>query len=263
MKTVELAFNAYGNPASPPLLILHGLFASSRNWHTLAMHFASVFRVFALDLRNHGASPRAKPIDYPHMVADILVFMDHHHLKRASLIGHSMGGKAAMWLALEASQRVDRLIVADIAPVAYGHSYAETLLSLKRLPLADIASRKEADLWLGDSIPDPRIRQFLLQNLVLKDGVYDWRIDLDVLHEDSHFILGFPEVEEGKQFEGSTLFLEGERSTYVLPEHLPLIRRLFPHACVKTLVDAGHWLHADRPEHFAARAMEFLRGDAP
>lgn len=260
MKPVELAYHVFGDPSAPPLLILHGLFASSTNWNTLAKRFSSRFRVLTPDLRNHGASPQTEAMDYPHMTADLCTFLDAQGIARASLIGHSMGGKAAMWLALNSPQRVDKLVVVDIAPVAYSHSYAGLIRALKRLPLDRIKNRKEADHWLEERIPDARLRQFLLQNLVFREQRYHWRIYLDALLHAVSDITGFPETEEGMRFTGNTLFLSGEHSDYVKPEHRRIIQSLFPNARFETIEGAGHWLYAEQPERFAQVLIGFLAG---
>ena len=256
METVELAFEELGSPDNAPLIILHGFFASSRNWRQVAEKLAARFHVYVLDMRNHGASPHHPLMDYPSMADDLLHFMDAQGLTTASLLGHSMGGKAAMWFALNHSERMDKLIVADIAPVSYTHSFDNLIQALKALPLHEIRNRKQAEQLLAPAIPELTYRQFLLQNLVLKDGAYCWRIDLDIFYRTAPNIAVFPSVEHVKPFTGKTLFLAGEASNYVKADD---IKTLFPDAKLTVIANAGHWLHVQQPGAFIERVEKFLQ----
>ena len=255
METVELAFEEFGSSDNSPLIILHGFFASSRNWRQVALKLSARFHVFVPDLRNHGMSPHHYLLDYPSMTADLLCFMDLHGLDVAHLLGHSMGGKVAMWFALSAPHRVGKLIVADIAPVSYTHSFDHTILALKALPLAQISNRKHAEMLLAPSVPELGYRQFLLQNLILKDGNYCWRVDLDIFHRTSHHIAAFPSTDHLSPYAGSALFVAGGYSGYVKPE---AISCLFPKASISTIDGAGHWLHVQQPDIFTAQVERFL-----
>lgn len=255
MKIVELAFEEFGDSNNSPLIILHGFFASSRNWRQIALRLAARFHVYVPDIRNHGASPHNPLMDYPSMAADLLRFMDDHNFKTASLLGHSMGGKVAMWLALTAADRVNKLIVADIAPVSYKHSFDKTILGLKTLPLAEISNRKQAETLLAETIPELSYRQFLLQNLVLQDGKYCWRVDLDIFHQMSPNIAAFPNADHLAPFTGKALFIAGADSDFVKPED---IKSLFPKAALSTIADAGHWLHIQQPDAFTTLVEDFL-----
>lgn len=255
MDTVELAFEEFGDPANSPLIILHGFFASSRNWRQVAQRLAERFHVYVPDMRNHGASPHHPLMDYPAMTADLLRFIDDRGLQTANLLGHSMGGKIAMWLALTSPTRVNKLIVADIAPVSYRHSFDNTVMALKALPLAEISNRKQAETLLAERIPELSYRQFLLQNLVLKDGKYGWRLDLDIFQRMAHHIAAFPDAGQLAPFAGKALFIAGGDSDFVQPE---AIDSLFPDAALSTLANAGHWLHVQQPDAFIARVEKFL-----
>jgi len=255
METVELTFEEFGSPDNPPIIILHGFFASSRNWRQVAQRLAGRFHVYVPDMRNHGASGHHPLMDYPSMTADLLRFMDDHDLQTANLLGHSMGGKIAMWLALTAPDKVNKLIVADIAPVSYKHSFDNTVLALKELPLAEISNRKQAESLLAAHIPELSYRQFLLQNLILKDGKYCWRLDLDIFQRMAHHIAAFPDAEHLAPFIGKALFIAGGDSGFVKPED---INSLFPGAALHTIADAGHWLHVQQPDAFTARVEDFL-----
>lgn len=241
--------------ALPPLLIVHGLFGSARNWGVIAKRLSAERQVLTVDMRNHGDSPWAAPHDYPAMAADLAAVIAAHG-GRADVLGHSMGGKAAMVLALTRPERVNRLIVADIAPVAYGHTQIKYIHAMRDLDLSGVTTRGEADRRLTALIDEPGIRAFLLQSLDLKAQPPRWRLNLDVLEADMAEILGFPEITGA--FPGPALFLSGALSTYVLPEHRDRIRALFPAAKFAKIPGAGHWLHADKPREFEAAIAAFL-----
>ncbi|MEY3289710.1 MAG: hypothetical protein RLZZ419_1952, partial [Pseudomonadota bacterium] len=244
METVTLAFEELGHPDDAPLIILHGFFASSRNWRQVAEKLAAKFHVYVLDLRNHGASPHHPVMDYPSMAADLLQFMETHNLTTASVLGHSMGGKVAMWFALNHPERIDKLIVVDIAPVSYQHCFNHLIQALKVLPLPEISNRKQAELLLATAIPELSYRQFLLQNLILKDGAYCWRVDLDIFLLTAPNIIAFPDVEQLAPYTGKTLFLAGAQSDFIKASDL---KTLFPKARLKAIANAGHWLHVQQP----------------
>nr|QRD81034.1 lipolytic protein [uncultured bacterium] len=258
IQTVELAYRSYGTDG-PPLLILHGLLGSSDNWHTLASKaFAPHFRVFTLDLRGHGRSPHARPIDYPTMAADVLAFMDAHEIDRAHVLGHSMGGKVAMELALTAPERVDRLVVVDIAPRAYEPRHRVILDALQAIDPARYDSRRAIDEALAAHVPEAPIRQFLLKNLQYDPDTrrYTWQMDLEGLIR--YYDRINEAIADGRQFTGPVLFVKGEHSDYITEADLPAIRRLFPAARLVTIPGAGHWVHADAPEAFAREVLAFL-----
>ncbi|WP_432746492.1 alpha/beta fold hydrolase [Methylobacter sp. G7] len=255
METMELAFEEFGNPENSPLIILHGFFASSRNWRQVAQKLSARFHVYVPDMRNHGASPHHPLMDYPSMTADLLQFMDQRGLEAASLLGHSMGGKVAMWFALTSPDRLAKLIVADIAPVSYKHSFDHTVSALKALPLAELSNRKQAESLLASRIPELSYRQFLLQNLILKDGKYCWRLDLDIFQRMAPNIAAFPNADHLTPFTGKALFIAGGDSDFVKPDD---INSLFPEAVFGTIDDAGHWLHVQQPDVFTAWVENFL-----
>ncbi|MDO9268040.1 MAG: alpha/beta fold hydrolase [Methylobacter sp.] len=255
METIQLAFEEFGNPDNRPLIILHGFFASSRNWRQIAQRLSARFHVYVPDMRNHGASEHHPLMDYPSMTADLLRFIEERGLETASFLGHSMGGKVAMWLALTNPDRVHKLIVADIAPVSYKHSFDNTVQALKALPLAEISNRKQAETLLAAHIPELGYRQFLLQNLILKDGKYCWRLDLDIFQRMAPNIAAFPNADHLAPFTGKALFIAGSDSDFVKPEDINL---LFPEAAFSTIADAGHWLHVQQPDAFTVLVEDFL-----
>ncbi len=255
METVALAFEELGDPNHPALLILHGFFASSRNWRQVAEKLAVDYHVYVLDMRNHGSSPQNPQMDYASMSADLLRFMDDKSLNTASLLGHSMGGKVAMWFSLNHPVRVDKLIVADIAPVTYSHCFNKLISALKALPLAEINNRKQAELLLAEDIPELSYRQFLLQNILLKEGCYRWRIDLDIFQQSAPAIIGFPDTQSVKPYSKACLFLAGSDSDFVKQQD---VKSVFPDAILSVIDKAGHWLHVQQPQTFIEQVQEFL-----
>lgn len=251
-----LATQSFGTDTSlAPILIVHGLFGSGRNWGAIARRLSESRRVVTVDLRNHGMSFRAKSQSYPDMAADLAEVVAANG-GVADVIGHSMGGKAAMALALTRPGLVRRLMVADIAPVTYSHgaSHHDLIAAMKRLDLAQIETRGGADRALAGEIDNPSIRAFLLQSLDVKEK--RWRLNLDVLDRELGTVLAFPDYDT--TFDGPTLFLSGALSDYVRAEHRAQIKALFPNAKQAKLAGAGHWLHAEKPREFVATARAFL-----
>jgi pimeloyl-ACP methyl ester carboxylesterase len=253
---VELEHRRSGS--GPPVVILHGLLGSGRNWQGIATALGAKFDVILPDLRNHGGSPWSPEAGYPALVADVLALMDRLGLARVRLVGHSMGGKVAMVLALTAPERVERLVVVDIAPVAYGPGLDELLAAMRALDLGRMTRRAEADAALSAAVPDRSVRAFLVQNLEQRPEGLAWRVNLDVLLPAMPVIRGFPEMPVVRPFAGPTCFIHGERSDYVRPEHEPAIRQLFPAAELHTVAGAGHWVHAERTEAFLAALLPCL-----
>ncbi len=242
-----------------PLLLIHGLFGSAANWQGIARRLGDGRRILLPDLRNHGGSPHDARMDYPAMAADLAGLLDDFGIERAHLVGHSMGGKAAMWLALTAPDRVASLVVADIAPVPYPPRFESLLDALAALPLDEIRDRRDAHELLASAIPQTPVRDYLLQNLLREaDGRWRWRFNLAALSASMDQILGFPESAD-RQFAGPTLFVYGSSSDYLRAEHLPEVRRLFPLARLRAIPNAGHWVYADQPESFVAALTGFLR----
>ena len=240
-----------------PLLVLHGLFGSARNWQTLARRFAETHRVYALDLRNHGGAPWADGMSYPEMADDILRFLDDRGFARAAVVGHSMGGKAAMTLALTHPERVERLVVVDIAPVAYTHTHAPFVAAMKAADLTGRSRRPEVEAQLVAAVPEAPLRSFLMQNLVLENGAFSWRINLDAIDAGMADLIGYPDLGDAR-YDGPTLFIGGTASDYIRPEHHEAIRRRFPKAEIRMVEGAGHWIHAERPDEFATMIEHFL-----
>ena len=241
--------------SAPPLLIAHGLFGSARNWGVIARRLSDRREVLAVDMRNHGDSPRFPTQSYADMAADLAGVIAAHG-GRADVLGHSMGGKAAMMLALTEGAMVNRLVVADIAPVAYSHDQTRHITAMRALDLSGLTSRAEADARLAAAVTDPALRAFFLQSLDLRATPPGWRINLDVLEAEMPKIIGWPQV--AGRFDGPTLFLSGALSHYVLPDYRDAIRTLFPAARFAKLPGAGHWLHAEKPRAFEETVRVFL-----
>ena len=249
---------AAGPETGPALVVAHGLFGSGRNFNTLGRRWAAARRVLLLDMRNHGASPWADDMDYPAQAADLARAVERLAGGRAVVLGHSMGGKAAMALALTRPELLAGLIVADIAPVAYRHTHLPYVRAMQAVDLARVRRRSDADPLLAEGVPDPMLRAFLLQNLVVDDGEARWRINLGAIEREMPGLTGWPEDFPRARFEGPTLFLRGGASDYVPPESRATIRRLFPAADIEAVDGAGHWLHAEKPAEFAAAVERWL-----
>lgn len=268
MAAIELArtaFPAEAEAGRPPLVVAHGLFGSGRNWGTLARRFAAHRPVATVDLRNHGASAWTSEMDYPAMAADLLAAIDALG-GRATLLGHSMGGKAAMAAALTRPEAVAGLLVADIAPVAYAdHAHEHFIAAMRAVDLSRIARRSEVDPLLADAIPAAALRAFLLQNLVFEEAAgarrARWRLNLPVLAEAMPALVGWPEAygpSGGLRYDGPSFFFHGGASDYVTDAARPAISALFPAARIEALEGAGHWLHAEAPQAFGTRVVSWL-----
>lgn len=256
---MRLHYREYGDyrDQHPTLIFLHGLLGSSSNWHSLARGLGDTFHVLVPDLRNHGRSPHDDDVSYAAMARDLARLIDEQGLESALLIGHSMGGKAAMWLALEQPELVSGLVVVDIAPVAYPNRFGVIYEALHAVDQAHIGSRAEADAILTRYLEDAGLRQFLLQNLHHAEGAWGWRMNLAALMRGMSEIVGFP-LHDNPVYSGPTLFIHGGQSDYLQPQAKPLIQRLFPRAHLRNIPQAGHWVYAEQPRAFSALLDEFL-----
>lgn len=252
---VELAARRVGH-GRQSVLVLHGLLGQGRNWGAIARALGDGFSLWLVDLRNHGASPWQAEMTYEAMAADLAALIGREGLGRAAVVGHSMGGKAAMTLALSRPELVERLCVVDVAPVPYDHGaeFQGYIRAMQGVDLERLRRRAEVEEALAAAVPDKGVRAFLASNLENGDPLR-WQPNLAGLLEAMPGILDFPEP-AGRSFEGPVLFLRGGRSRYVLPEHEPRIRALFPKVSISTIEEAGHWVHAEQP----ARTVEILKG---
>jgi esterase len=254
--SLELEYTVVGE--GPPIVILHGLFGSARNWSSFAKSLAETHQVYALDLRNHGTSPWSPAMSYREMAEDVRGFMVRHDLAGAAVLGHSMGGKTAMVLALDHGDMVGALCVVDIAPVAYGHTHLPFIEAMRAVDLGGATRRSQVNEQLKSAIEDPMLRNFLLQNLVLTAGALAWRINLAALAANMDALIGFPSEAEEQRYGGPSLFAAGAKSDYVRPDNQGVIQRLFPSAEIHVIPEAGHWVHAEQPEALRARVVAFL-----
>jgi pimeloyl-ACP methyl ester carboxylesterase len=259
--------------AGPRVVFVHGLFGQGRNWTTIARRLAEDgHRVTLLDLPNHGHSPWTDRVDYLDM-AELVAGEIETHGEPVTLVGHSMGGKVAMTLALRRPELLRALVVVDIAPVEYPVSGGRTddpdeeaspfgayIAAMRQLDLDALRTRQEADEALRSAVPSRMVRSFLLQSLVREgtDGGWRWRLNLELLERDLGELRGFPPPPEGAHFDGPVLWIAGANSTYVLPEDRPRMDALFPATRLVRIKNAGHWVHSEQPEVFLETVRRFL-----
>ncbi|MBE0484681.1 alpha/beta fold hydrolase [Marinobacter sp.] len=247
-----------------PLILLHGLFGSLENLGGIARRLEDGWQIHALDQRNHGSSPHTDDMDYPTMAADVIAYMNAQGIDQAVVLGHSMGGKVAMQVALNYPDRVKALIVADIAPVTYKARHDAVLDGMKSLDLKGVTTRQEADKRLEAFVDIPGVRQFLLKNLERipqdqvtdKEQIFRWRINLPVIDACYQNLAAAPEGEGS--YDGPVLFLKGADSAYIQDKHQDTIRQRFPAADLKIIEGTGHWLHAEKADTFATLCRNFL-----
>ncbi|MDR9424643.1 MAG: alpha/beta fold hydrolase [Marinobacter sp.] len=260
--SVELNYRITGE--GKPLIVLHGLFGSLDNLGGITRKLEDGWQIHALDLRNHGSSPHTDEMSYPAMAEDVVAYMDARGIDEASILGHSMGGKVAMQVALSYPERVTSVIAADIAPVSYEPRHDAILEGLKSLDLAGVTSRREADKRLAEHVDTPGVRQFLLKNLERIPEAeqsddqhrFRWRLNLSAIDACYANIAAAPEGTG--PYDGPVLFIKGGDSPYIQEKHQQTIRSLFPAVELKIIAGTGHWLHAEKPDTFAALCRRFL-----
>lgn len=254
---MKLHHKIYGT--GKPVIIMHGLFGSGDNWRTIAKNLESDFQCIVVDMRNHGRSPHDPEMNFSVMAEDIHALMIELGLEKTSLIGHSMGGKVAMAFALGHPNLVDKLIVVDIATKNYPPHHTTVIEAIQAIVPDQIEDRADAEAifarYLGD---DQSTIQFLMKNLTRLQGEgFAWKANMPVII--SSYASLVEEVNGNGTFDGPTLFIRGEKSRYILDEDLPAIEALFPHSELKTIPNAGHWVHAEAPESFTVAAQSFLK----
>jgi esterase len=255
---VALNLNYETVGSGPPLVVLHGLFGSSGNWRGIARELASSHSVFSVDLRNHGASPWADSMDYLEMADDVLQLVETLGLDRPTVMGHSMGGKTAMALALSHPQAIGGIAVIDIAPESYTDQFSSYVSAMRSLDVAGAASRREIHQALADSLNAEAPVDFLMQNLRRQNDRFDWRLNLLATGLCMRELCGFPEALRDARYDGPALFIHGAESGYVRPSSLAGIRALFPRAGTERVADAGHWVHADQPAALLCGLRDWL-----
>lgn len=245
-----------------PLIILHGLYGSGDNWLTVAKSLSAICEVFLVDQRNHGRSPHSDQHNYQVLAGDLLELMDDLELSRAVILGHSMGGKAAMWFAAEHPSRISRLIIADISPASYAdtinHSHSayhrRVMESMLAVDFSRVRGLGDIDRQLETGLPDKPLRQFLLKNIEKDPGSgYFWRLNLPVLLRNlDNLSAGLEQfLDSGRKYnQFPVLFIRGENSGYIREPDVMMIHQLYPDAQIVTIGNAGHWLHAEQPEAF-------------
>ena len=258
--SVALAYEEVGQ--GRPMLLLHGLYGSSSNWRRIAKSLSTGCRVVSVDLRNHGNSPWTATMSYAEMADDVAALIDRLGLERPAVLGHSMGGKVAMTLALTDPAHVGNLIVVDIAPVSYGDRFSSYTQAMRGVDALHATGRDEIRRTLLQTIPDERTVGFLMTNLVRQGEQYDWRINLITLGTSMHEIGSFPATLKALRYRGPVTVIDGERSDYISIDDRPLFAAHFPAARFVTIADAGHWLHADQPDAFVAAVREALANES-
>lgn len=242
------------------IVLIHGLFGSLENLNMVAKALSQHYCVTSIDVRNHGNSFHQEGMDYQTLAQDVINLLDDIAIEQCHILGHSMGGKIAMKIALSFSERVKQLIIADIAPVTYPAHHLTIIEGLQAIDLSKVVKRKDADSQLANYVTEAGIRQFLLRNLALNEqGMFQFKCSLN------HIEQGYPQIMQSitnqteAQFNGKTLFIKGGKSDYLLPQHQSTIGQLFPNASAKVIQGAGHWLHAEKTVAFNKIVMDFLK----
>jgi len=255
VKSLELNFKSFGH--GDPIIILHGLFGSLDNWQSFAKGLASDYMVYTVDQRDHGKSPHTDEFNYHLLAEDLHMFMEKNWIFSSHIIGHSMGGKVAMQFAANYPDMVEKMVIVDIAPKKYLPGHDEIFKALFSLDLGTIKDRRQADAFLADKVVDLGIRAFLLKNLKRdKEGRFHWKMNLDLLSKNYENIIS--SLEASDKIEVPTLFVGGEHSSYIQEEDKKLINEIFLNPTFAEVKDAGHWVHADKPEDLMKLLVDFI-----
>lgn len=242
------------------ILLIHGLFGSLENLNMVAKSLSQHFCVTSIDVRNHGNSFHQEGMDYQTLAQDVTNLLDHLSIEHCHILGHSMGGKIAMKIALSFPERINKLIIADIAPVKYPAHHLSIIEGLQAIDLTKVHKRKDADIQLAKYEENIGIRQFLLRNIALNEqGQFQFKCNLNYIEQSYHHIMQNISDPIDLSFNGNTLFVKGAKSDYILPEHQSIITKLFPKAKAKVIQGAGHWLHAEKTVAFNKIVLDFLK----
>ena len=241
-----------------PIIILHGLFGSARNWQGIARSLAENHRVITPDLRNHGHSFHEDSMSYIDMADDVIALCDHLNINDAILTGHSMGGKVAMTIALTHAEQFSALIIVDIAPFDYEHNFHTLVESMLNMDLDKIKNRAEAEAVLNKATKDINTVQFIMQNLIREEGQFRWRINLETIYKSLPLVTGFPDNLKTRSCHMPSLFLGGSESAYIKSNHNAAIYQHFPAAEITMIEGSGHWLHAEKPKEFLQEVKTFI-----
>lgn len=257
MKLASIIRNDTGNDHAPTVVLIHGVFGRARNLGVLQRALSPYFNTVALDLRSHGNSEHAR-LTYPDMANDVLETLDHFNIASADFVGHSMGGKVAMTIALHAPHRVQQLLVADIAPAPMHHGQNALVQKLDALTLPALETRADIRSFLNPITENPAVTELIGQNIE-PGSPARWLIGLHEIAQSFPTIENWPNTLPNARWSGPTLFIRGGNSPYIQPEHHGLIHHLFPRAHIRTIPNTHHWLHAEDPESFNAIMLDFLR----
>jgi len=252
---MTLNYKTFGQ--GQPLIILHGLLGSLDNWQTIGKQLSENYSVFIIDQRNHGKSPHSADFNYDLLAEDLNEFMDEHFISSAHILGHSMGGKTAMYFAMKYPDKIDKLIIADIAPVQYQEGHNDIFEALRSIDLSQEDNRNDIDEKLKLKIPNFGVRQFLMKGLTRNEDLeLAWKFNLKAIW--ANYLEILKTFETDAFFDKETLFIKGEKSDYILDEYKTDILKYFPKAKFVTINGVGHWLHAEKPEEFFNITNAFL-----
>ena len=241
------------------VVLIHGLFGSLENLNMVAKNLSQHYCVTSVDVRNHGNSFHQEGMGYTDLAKDVIALMDSLSIQTCHILGHSMGGKIAMQIALSHSQRINKLIVADIAPVEYPAHHLAIIEGLQSIDLTKVQKRIDADNQLAKYVDDVGVRQFLLRNISInKQGIFNFKCNLNNIEQGYQQIMQSNDRQDNQNFSGNTLFIKGGNSDYILPEHQSIIGAMFPNAKAKIIQGAGHWLHAEKTAAFNKIVVDFL-----
>jgi len=242
-----------------PLIAIHGLFGSLENLGVIARQLAQTYKVYSVDLPNHGRSKHVDNVDLSVMADMVVSVLDTLSIERAHFLGHSLGGKVAMEIALTYPERVAHLVIADIAPVQYSARHQDVFDGFNAIDLEQVRDRKEADALMAQYVPEVAVRSFLLKNLLKTDTGFRWRVNVaGIIHDYPQLIAA--NCEPDRPFAGPVLFVKAEHSDYLLPQYREPIISRFPRANVRVINNTGHWLHAEKPDVFSGIVSRFLVG---
>lgn len=253
---MDLFYKQYGS-VGQPLFILHGIFGMLDNWHNIAKKLSEQYTVYTIDARNHGQSPHSDEMSYQLMAEDVIALADKLNINRFYLMGHSMGGKTAMWTAQQFPERIEKLILVDIAPKTYQPGHHQYFKAFEEIPWYALGSRKEVDEALQKYEENVGVRLFLAKNVERnEEGTFSVKSNIPALKNAYGEIIG--ELKFTNVYKGKTLFILGEKSHYLQESDKPYILQFFPQSEFATIPNAGHWVHADNPEAFVNVLLNFL-----
>jgi esterase len=253
----KMLLNYKQTGTGPVVVLMHGLFGSLENLNVIVKTLSEQFTVINVDLRNHGSSFHADEMNYASMAQDIVSLLNHLKIEKAHIIGHSMGGKVAMQVAMLNEALIDKLIVLDIAPVTYHSRHDKIIQALKAVANDNVNSRNDADSIMKSYIDEVGVRQFLLKSLAKNESGYQWKFNLSTISDNYSEIIS--NINATHSCQCATLFIKGNNSDYILPEHREAIVSLFPNSKAKVIHGAGHWLHAEKPEAVNRSIIDFLQ----